>query len=557
MRTFVQLLAVLLDWSKGVRRSRATIIVASLAGMVSGLASTAVIAVVNAALNGAAGLRPGLARELAALCVVIPLSGFLSQALLARLTAQAAYELRMTLSRQVLAAPYRLLEEIGTHRLLATLNDDIPAVTNAVSTLPVLFMQLTVLAGCLIYLGWLSGPLLLVLLGYMMIGLATYQVPLRRAVHHYRRMRAEWDSLFRAFRALTEGAKELKLNRGRREAFRGQQLEPSVAGLRRYSILANTFTVAAAHWGQILFFVFIGLSLFVLPGFVHVSHQALSGYVLTVLYMISPLAVILNNVPTLGRAWIAAETVQRLGLSLTTDRRPEAAARPNPGWSRLEMLGVTHTYGVPGEGSFRLGPVDLTLHPGEVLFLIGGNGSGKTTLAKLLIGLYEPEAGEIRRDGRPVTAETLDDYRQQFSVVFYDFFLFDRLFGVDPEQLRSCGGDYLARLHLDHKVRIEGDRLSTLELSQGQRKRLALLAAYLEDRPIYVFDEWASDQDPTFKQIFYYQLLPELKARGKTIIVITHDDHYFDVADRIVKMEQGQVEYDERMRAAAAASADR
>jgi putative pyoverdin transport system ATP-binding/permease protein len=561
MRTFVQLLAVLLDWSKGVRRSRTTVVLASLAGGVSGLASTAVIAVVNAALNGSPGSRPALARELVTLCVIIPLGGFLSQVLLTRLSAQAAYELRMTLSRQILAAPYRLLEEIGIHRLLATLNDDIPAVTNAVSTLPTLFMQLAVLVGCLVYLGWLSGSLLLLLLGYMAIGLVTYQIPLRRAVRHYRRMRDEWDSMFQAIRALTEGAKELKLNRDRREAFRDQQLEPSVEGLRRYGILAGTFTVAAAQWGQILFFVFIGLSLFLLPGFIHVSHQALSGYVLTVLFMISPLAVILNNVPTLGRAWIAAEAVRRLGLSLT-DRRPEmaAAARPDPGWSRLELRGVTHVYGGEGEGSFRLGPVDLTLHPGEALFLIGGNGSGKTTLAKLLIGLYEPEEGEIRLDGLLVTEETRDEYRQRFSVVFYDFFLFDRLFGVDSGHLRAHGGDYLARLHLDHKVRLEGDRLSTLELSQGQRKRLALLAAYLEDRPIYVFDEWASDQDPTFKRIFYYQLLPELKARGKTVVVITHDDHYFDVADRIVKMEQGQVERDERVRGergAAVASVDR
>ncbi len=545
MRAVVQLLGVFLEWSKGVRRSRSSVVLASLAGGVSGLASTAVIAVINAALNGPAGSRPALARELAALCVVIPLSGFLSQVLLARLTAQAGYELRMTLSRRILAAPFRLLEEIGAHRLLATLNEDILAVTNAVSTLPVLAMQLTVLAGCLVYLGWLSGPLLLWLLGYMAIGLATYQLPLRRAVSYYRRMRGESDSMFRAFRALTEGAKELKLNRERREVFRDQQLEPSLAGLRRYGVLASTFTVAAAHWGQILFFVFIGLSLFVLPGFVSVSHQALSGYVLAVLYMISPLAVILNNVPTLGRAWIAAETVQRLGLSLT-DQQPEkaAAARPCPGWNRLELRGVTHVYGADGEERFRLGPLDLTLQPGEVLFLIGGNGSGKTTLAKLLIGLYEPEEGEIRLDGRPVTEETRDEYRQRFSVVFYDFFLFDRLFGIDPAYLRAHGGDYLARLHLAHKVRLEGDRLSTLDLSQGQRKRLALLAAYLEDRPIYVFDEWASDQDPTFKQIFYHQLLPELKARGKTVIVITHDDRYFDAADRIVKLEQGQVEYD-------------
>ncbi|HEY0510455.1 MAG TPA: cyclic peptide export ABC transporter [Thermoanaerobaculia bacterium] len=563
MGTLVQLLSVLLDWSRGVRHSRMTVVLASVAGALSGFGSTALIAVINSALNGSAASHSTLVWKFVALCALIPLSGFVSQFLLVRLTAHAAHAMRITLSRQILTAPYRLLEEIGVPRLMATLNDDIPAVTNAVTTLPILFMQLAIMVGCLIYLGLLSWPLLLVMLGYMVIGLATYQLPLIKSVGYFRLMRGEWDSMFRAFRALTDGAKELKLNRERRDAFRTQQLDPSVEAIRHYAVLANTLTVAAANWGQILFFIFIGLSLFLAPSFISVSHQALSGYVLTVLFMISPLAIILNNMPTLGRAWVAAEAVRRLGLSLT-HQQPEiaAAVRSNPDWHQLEMRGVTHVYRQEKDGDvFQVGPVDLTFHPGELVFLIGGNGSGKTTLAKLLIGLYEPEAGELRFDGKPVTGENRDEYRQQFSVVFYDFYLFDRLFGVDGEHLQARGSEYLAQLHLDRKVRIEGDKLSTLELSQGQRKRLALLTAYLEDRPIYVFDEWASDQDPMFKQVFYYQILPELKARGKTVIVITHDDHYFDVADRIVKLEQGQVEYDKRLKAplgdAVVASADR
>jgi putative ATP-binding cassette transporter len=67
------------------------------------------------------------------------------------------------------------------------------------------------------------------------------------------------------------------------------------------------------------------------------------------------------------------------------------------------------------------------------------------------------------------------------------------------------------------------------------------MAAYLEDRPVYLFDEWAADQDPLFKEMFYREFLPELKSRGKTVIVITHDDRYFPVADRIIKLENGQV----------------
>jgi putative ATP-binding cassette transporter len=178
---------------------------------------------------------------------------------------------------------------------------------------------------------------------------------------------------------------------------------------------------------------------------------------------------------------------------------------------------------------------------------VGGNGSGKTTLAKLLIGLYSPETGEIRLDGRSITDENREQYRQSFSVVFTDFFLFDSLLGLDHINIDGDAQYYLEKLQLDQTVRVRDGVLSTINVSQGQRKRLALLTAYLEDRAIYLFDEWAADQDPVFKEIFYHQLLPELKARGKTVIVISHDDRYYHVADRIIKLDYGRIEYDRKV----------
>ncbi|HEV2735919.1 MAG TPA: ATP-binding cassette domain-containing protein, partial [Longimicrobiaceae bacterium] len=193
---------------------------------------------------------------------------------------------------------------------------------------------------------------------------------------------------------------------------------------------------------------------------------------------------------------------------------------------------------------FTLGAIDLRVWQGETLFLVGGNGSGKTTLAKLLLGLYAPEEGELRFGGRPVTDADRADYVHQFAAVFSDFYLFESLLGMESPELDALASRYLSKLHLEHKVRVEGGKLSTTALSQGQRKRLALLTAYLEDRPIYLFDEWAADQDPVFKEVFYLELLPELKARGKTVIVISHDDHYYGVADRIIKLDYGRIEYD-------------
>ena len=186
----------------------------------------------------------------------------------------------------------------------------------------------------------------------------------------------------------------------------------------------------------------------------------------------------------------------------------------------------------------------MNLKAGQLVVLAGGNGSGKTTLAKIITGLYSAENGELLLDGQRITDENREFYRQHFSAIFYDFHLFESLFGLEKPDLDDRARERLARLQLNHVVTIENGVLSTTQLSQGQRKRLALLTASLEDRPIYVFDEWAADQDPEFKEFFYRHLLPELKAKGKIVLIICHDDHYFDVADRMIKLESGKIIYD-------------
>jgi putative ATP-binding cassette transporter len=215
---------------------------------------------------------------------------------------------------------------------------------------------------------------------------------------------------------------------------------------------------------------------------------------------------------------------------------------PVPPWEVLEFQGVTHAYRREGQANgFTLGPLDLTIRAGEIVFVVGGNGSGKTTLAKLLTGLYRPDSGQISLDGQPLSDGTREGYRQLFSVVFDNAAVFDTLWGLDAADLDQRAGEYLRQLELDKVVTVTGGTFSTTQLSRGQRKRLALLTAYLEDRPVYLFDEWAADQDPVFRRVFYLRLLPELKRRGKTVIAVTHDDRYFACADRVIKLEEGRV----------------
>jgi putative ATP-binding cassette transporter len=357
--------------------------------------------------------------------------------------------------------------------------------------------------------------------------------------------RVEEDKLYGYFRALTEGIKELKLHRNRRGEFFSRNIQTTTEIYQQLNVTAETRFAAAQSWSHLLYFALIGLILFLVPRLGEVNQRTLTGYVITTLYLMGPLAGVLSSLSMFGRASIALEHVQKLGVSLTelsVEECPLEGSDSELSFERLEMVGVMHSYHrEQDETSFVLGPIDLTFRPGELVFLVGGNGSGKSTLAKLVAGLYLPEKGELRLDGEPITHTNRDNYRQLFSAVFADFYLFENLLGLKRNGLDAQAAEYLEQLHLSQKVKVKDGALSTIDVSQGQRKRLALLTAYLEDRPFYLFDEWASDQDPHFKNIFYTQLLPELKERGKSVLVITHDDRFFHLADRIIKLDYGRL----------------
>lgn len=551
MSNLLRVISFLLRPAEDGRSSRVQVTLVLLAGLVSGVASTALIILIGNALSQVTEIGMGMVWGFLALCFVLPLARFCSGALLVRLSQATIFDMRMSLSRRILSAPLRRLEEIGAHRLLATLTDDTSVIADVFTQLPLLFMQGTVLVGCFAYLAWLSPATFLVVTGFLLVGLLSYRFAVKRAAVFFHRMREEWDQLFRHFRGLTDGVKELKLHVDRRRAFLARSLEATAKSVRGNMISGATIYAVASSWSQSLSFLLITLLFYLFANGQLFTAESLTKVIVVILYMRTPLDAIINLLPNLSRARIAVEKIVQLGLSLSEGGRevPKAArhhlSQPKE-WRSLELSGVTHTYRRESDdGDFGLGPFDLRFTPGELVFMVGGNGSGKTTFAKLILGLYQPEAGEIRLDGEVVTDENRERYLEHFSAVFSDFYLFVQLLGLDgAPDAEARALKYLRMLHLDNKVRVENGTLSTIDLSQGQRKRLALLTAYLEDRPIYLFDEWAADQDPQFKEIFYLNLLPDLKARDKTVIVISHDDRYYHVADRIIKLDYGSVVYD-------------
>ncbi len=565
------------------RQARGMVSLAIVAGLVSGAAGAAQIAVLNAALAAAGPAAP--ARELrplllgfVLLLLAAPAMRLVCQYLLVRLGQDMLYDLRLRLAGSILGTPLARLEQLGSGRLLAALTDDTAVITEALIVIPETASSSALFLGGLAYLGWLSPPLLGIFLLLFVPLLAIYRAPVASTFRRYGQAREVEDELYGFFTGVTAGTKELKLNRRRRGAYL-RRMAGTADTLRGLFTRANLTLAAVVAAGWACFMALVGLVVFAAPRALPVPRTTLVGYVLVLLYIRGPLQQVITNLSQLGRGGVSLAKLEQLGLRLQEETEPQAPLAtpappatpapktpPAPGTAaaraawRLELSGVTFSFPrEAGEADFVLGPLDLALRPGELVFLIGGNGSGKTSFAKLLLGLYEPAAGAIRWNGERIDRAGLDRYRQSFSAVFFDFHLFDHLpegpeGAAAPEGPEGGGGGpgeadletrrYLRELQLDGKVEIAGGRLSTTALSQGQRKRLALLAAWLEDRPLYLFDEWAADQDPYFKEVFYRRLLPQLKARGKTVLVISHDDRYFDVADRVIRFSEGRIVFD-------------
>lgn len=513
--------------------------------MLSGACNAGLMALVTAALTRTSAGLAALLWAFIALGLGKVLTNFVSQVVLARFSQGAIAQLRRDLISKILAVPLRNLEEIGSPRILVALTDDVFNITQALLAIPVISVNIAILLGGAAYLGWLSWRMLAAVAALILFGGIGYRLVIARAFHSLNRARESEDKLYGYFRALTEGIKELKLHRSRRSAFFNDNIQSTTEAYQRENVRAELCFITAQNWNHLLYFVLIGVILFLVPHLAAFSQKTLTGYVVTTLYLMGPLAGVMSSFSLFGRASVALQKVQTLGISLSehsTETCSFDQSEAPVAFNRLDLRAILHSYHCEQDDShFILGPINLSFRPGELVFLVGGNGSGKSTLAKLVAGLYVPEAGEIRLNGQLISDANRDEYRQLFSAVFGDFYLFENLLGLKNPNIDTQAEEYLQQLHLNHKVKVRDGVLSTTAVSQGQRKRLALLTAYLEDRPFYLFDEWAADQDPHFKEVFYKRLLPELKARGKTVLVITHDDRYFYLADRLIKLDYGKL----------------
>ena len=538
------------------------------AGLVCGAANTYLLILIRGVVSPEPQ-PPDMLQRFAVTGVVVLASGVLSQVLLIRLAQEAIFQLRADLSSGVVSAPLEQLERLGTHRLIATLTEDVRSLSQAVTAIPSICVDVTTIIGCFVFLAAVSGPIFAITVAGTLVSIACVELFLKRVRKIYHEARENEDVLLRSFQAVTMGIKELKLHRGRRRDFMDRHLLGTAGTLRAQNVEAGSKFSVAQGLGQTFQLLTMALILFVLAAAMHVPQETMVAYVLITTFLSMPMQNFMHRIPDLLRGDVALKKIRGMNLSMTAGPNEEHLPytdRPAVGEARLELSNVSYSYqmhtppppppgpGGPGakgphpmgpppdDGSgFALGPIDLTFDPGQITFIVGGNGSGKSTLAKLITGLYVPRTGSLILDDEAIDHGNVEWYRQNTSAIFTDFHLFEDYLGFDRTGIDDEVRHYLEELQIAHKVTVQDGQLSTIALSQGQRKRLALLTALLEDRQIYLFDEWAADQEPRFREVFYNEILVNLKKRGKTVIVITHDDRYFDCADQLVKLEYGQV----------------
>ncbi len=518
-------------------------------GVAAGAATVALLRTINQVLNQAGGMSGGLPMTFIGLCALALFGRMASDVSSNHVGQRLVAQVRKGLAQKILSAPIDALERYRTHRLMPVLSQDVDMISDVAFVLSSMLIALAVMLGCLAYLAMLSPPLFVLVVAMLAIG-ATVQIAAQaRADAGFWKAREHEDQLHKAYRAISEGAKELRMHRARRAQMLGGRIERIVDLIRSVNGRAINLYVIANAFGSALFFLLIAVILG-WAAWQNTDPAVLSGFVLVLLFLKGPIDTIANVLPSVGRARVAFQRIADLSTRFATPE-PHLHLEHPDGPATLQrsigMRGVRYAFDAADGGEpFVLGPIDMELHRGEMVFVVGDNGSGKTTLIKLMLGLYAPQEGEVLRDGEAVRPDARDDYRQLFTTVFSDFYLFEDLVAGGPggegsASLPQAALPYLKRLEIDHKVSVRDGSFSTLDLSTGQRKRLALVHAYLEGRPVMVFDEWAADQDPAFRHLFYTELLPELRAKGHLLVVISHDDRYFHLADRIIAMRSGRI----------------
>lgn len=459
-----------------------------------------------------------------------------------RLSQNLFWDLRKQIVSLVLRSGYQELATRKTEVHAAIVND-VSILTQASQSIIDFFTAAVLTIVCFIYLATLSWILFAITLLVAFVGIGIYQLRANANIKDFQKARSLENNFQASINSILDGFKELFMEPEKGKAIFEKQITPVSEMANENNTRAYIGFLNNQITGYTLFYVLIAAILIYLNAALKIEVRYTVTFVFTLLYLLGAINTIMVLLPALIRAKIAAGRLLELKDKLEKDDRPVIKGLPRFFKEELEQITISdleYYYG-KGEQTFGIGPVNLDIKRGDTVFIYGGNGSGKTTFIHTLLGLRIPARGEIRFNDTVVDSDHYTAYKALFAVVFSDFYLFNELLAVSRFEMEKWEY-YLQLFEMEEKVTInEKGVFSTTNLSTGQRKRLALIAALLEEKPVLVIDEWAADQDPYFRKKFYTEIIPLLKQEGITIIAITHDDRYYHCADKLFRMEYGKL----------------
>jgi putative pyoverdin transport system ATP-binding/permease protein len=465
-----------------------------------------------------------------------------------KLSQRLLWNLRKQLLSLVLSANYQQLSK-RTGRVRSAIFGDVYALIDASTSIIAFCTSLIMAIACLIYLATISLFLFAITFGVAAIGAAVYHFSSARTSQGFEQYRKLETKFVDNFNSILDGFKEIYMEPKIGKNIYENKISVVAEESHDHSVRAYTGFLGNQVIGQVLSYLLLSSVLLVFSFTLKIKPTDIVSFVFTLLYLLGAIEAVMVFLPGLARARVAANSL----LNLKMDLEDADLENPVPDryiskeeFEHLAVKDLQFQYDAE-EKSFGIGPVNFSVKKGDVIFIYGGNGSGKTTFIHSLLGIYIPTGGQIRLNDVLVTRQNYPEYRTIFSVVFSDFYLFPELLAIDSPNIENW--EYYLRLfELDGVVKLEEKCFSTIDLSTGQRKRLALIAALLEEKPVLVIDEWAADQDPYFRKKFYTEILPVLKEKDFTVIAITHDDKYYHCADKVYKMEYGEL-VEERLHA--------
>lgn len=429
------------------------------------------------------------------------------------------------------------------HRIDAAIVNDVNTLTGASMGIIDFSISIIIVISCFIYLAAISSVLFFITLGVAIIGATIYLVNARKNLQSFEAMRNLENKFQENFNAILNGYKEIYMEPIKGRHIFDQKIRDIANESYHINITTMTRILNNSMTGQVLFYLLISSVLLVFSVVFKIASVDTISFAFSLTYLLGSLEAVMLMIPMLMRAGVASGNLIQLKKELEESVLPtptrSAACDFKSSFERIQVCDLEFYYG-DRHNSFGIGPVNFEIRKGEVVFIYGGNGSGKTTFIYSLLGLFYPTAGTLKLNSTVLNETNYAEYRSLFSVVFSDYYLFNEI--ITPEPIDADKADqYLKLFELEDKVTIDGTRFSTTDLSAGQKKRLALIAALLEGKQILVIDEWAADQDPNFRNKFYTEIIPMLKSNGVTVVAITHDDKYYYCADKLFRMEDGKI----------------